>query len=57
MTDQTRRDSGLLESDPDPQERDEDKEESHQGAGDDDHQLEGGYQVKWEGGVWPECND
>ena len=54
MTDQASRDSGLLEGDPEPEERDQDQEEPHQGAGEDDHQLEGRDQVKWQGGVWPE---
>ena len=54
MTDQTSGDSGLLESHPEPQERDEDQEETAQAAGKDRHQLEGRYQLVGQGGVWPE---
>ena len=54
MTDQACGDSGLLESHPEAQQRDENQEETEEGAGEDDHQLEGRDQVEWEGGVWPE---
>ena len=54
MTDQAGRDSALLESHPESQQRDKDQGEPHQGAGEDDYQLEGRDQLEWEGGVWPE---
>ena len=57
MTDQACGDSGLLESHPEAQQRDEDQAEAEKGAGEDDHQLEGGDQVEWEGGVWPEYDN